>query len=154
MVASHHTRPSRPRPIAQRVLPGSFSLPPPPQPRQPTTADTADWFPPLLPNASDLANHRCGAHQMLTLVAYDITDPKRLHRVAKVCEDWGMHIQYSLFECRLEANAFDRFWAELCAVIDPKTDKLTAFKICAKCSREIRSQGIQEHYEKVVAYVC
>jgi len=91
---------------------------------------------------------------MLTLVAYDITDPKRLHRVAKVCEDWGMHIQYSLFECRLEANAFDRFWAELCAVIDPKTDKLTAFKICAKCSREIRSQGIQEHYEKVVAYVC
>jgi CRISPR-associated protein Cas2 len=91
---------------------------------------------------------------MLTLVAYDIANPKRLHRVAKVCEDWGMRIQYSVFECRLEADAFDRFWSELIAVVDPKTDKLTAFKICTKCARDIRSHGVQEHYEKVVAYVC
>jgi CRISPR-associated protein Cas2 len=91
---------------------------------------------------------------MLTLVAYDVTDPKRLHRVAKVCEDWGMRIQYSVFECRLEATAFDRFWAELCSAIDPRTDRLTAFKICSRCAREIRSQGLQQHNEKVVAYVC
>ena len=91
---------------------------------------------------------------MLTLVAYDITCPKRLHRVAKVCEDWGMRVQDSVFECRLEADAFDRFWAELSIVIDPKHDRLVAYKICSKCAREIHSQGVQEHFEKVVAYVC
>jgi CRISPR-associated protein Cas2 len=77
-----------------------------------------DWFPTLQPTASDRTNHRCGELQMLTLVAYDITDPKRLHRAAKVCEDWGLRIQYSVFECRLESQAFDTFWGELSATID------------------------------------
>ncbi len=91
---------------------------------------------------------------MLTLVAYDITDPKRLHKVAKVCEDWGLRIQYSVFECRLEADSFTRFWDELSAAINPKLDRIIAYKICTKCAREIHSAGVQEHYEKVVAYVC
>lgn len=91
---------------------------------------------------------------MLTLVAYDITDPKRLHKVAKVCEDWGLRIQYSVFECRLEADSFTRFWEELSSVINPKHDRIVAYKICTKCAREIHSAGVQEHYEKVVAYVC
>ena len=157
MVAPRRT--TRPRPLARSVLPTEFRLTPEPPAQSPlaiaqSAAATEDWFPPLLPNASDLSGHRCGAHQMLTLVAYDITCPKRLHRVAKVCEDWGMRVQYSVFECRLEADAFDRFWAELSIVIDPKHDRLVAYKICSKCAREIHSQGVQEHFEKVVAYVC
>lgn len=141
-------------PLAHAVLPSGFSLPPsPPPPAAPTPLPT-DWFPPLLPTASDLAGHRCGAAQMLTLVAYDITAPKRLHRVACICEDWGLRVQYSVFECRLEAASFDRFWAELTAAIDPATDRLVAYKICTKCAREIHSQGVQTHNEKVVAYVC
>lgn len=118
--------------------------------------DTAasDWFPPHFPSASEITGHRCGAHQMLILVAYDIADPKRLHQVAKVCEDWGLRVQYSVFECRLEANSFARFWAELNAVIHPKLDRIVAYKVCTKCAREIHSAGAQEHNEKVVAYVC
>ena len=165
MVAHRHPR----RPFAQRVLPQDFRAPPPPpsvpspvpaapsialQNDRPSALPSSDWFPSLQPTASDLSGHRCGAHQMLTLVAYDITCPKRLHRVAKVCEDWGMRVQYSVFECRLEADAFDRFWSELSEVINPKNDRLVAYKICTKCAREIHSQGVQEHYEKVVAYVC
>ena len=34
-----------------------------------------------------------GENEMLTIVAYDITDPKRLARVAKVCEDYGVRVQ-------------------------------------------------------------
>jgi len=113
-----------------------------------------DWFPALLPTASDRTNHRCGELQMLTLVAYDISDPKRLHRAAKVCEDWGLRIQYSVFECRLESRAFDTFWSELSATIEEKSDRIVAYKICTKCAREIHSLGLQHHNEKVVAYVC
>jgi len=108
----------------------------------------------LKPTTSDLAGHRCGQHQMLTLIAYDITDPKRLHRAAKVCEDWGMRVQYSVFECRLEAMAFDRFWMELKSVIDPTTDRIVAYKICATCAKDMRSAGLMVHNEQVVAYVC
>ena len=108
----------------------------------------------LHPTASETAGHRCGQHQMLTLVAYDITDPKRLHRVANLCEDWGVRVQYSVFECRLEADAFDRFWAELSDEIDPTEDRIVAYKICLNCARDIRSAGTMVLSEKVVAYVC
>lgn len=91
---------------------------------------------------------------MLTLVAYDITDEKRLHRVARICEDWGVRVQYSVFECRLEADAFDRFWEQLKGEIDPSEDRLVAYKICLNCAREIRGAGTMVNSEKVVAYVC
>jgi CRISPR-associated protein Cas2 len=55
---------------------------------------------------------------MLTLVAYDITDDKRLHKVAKTCEDFGVRVQYSVFECRLDEESFTDFWLKLLAVID------------------------------------
>ena len=90
---------------------------------------------------------------MLTIVAYDITEPRRLHRIAEICEDYGMRVQYSVFECRLEADIFDRFWNDLASTIDPSTDRLVAYKVCAACARDIRSGGTQTHQEKVVAYV-
>lgn len=108
----------------------------------------------IKPTASDLSGHRCGQHQMLTLVAYDITDPKRLHKVAKICEDWGVRVQYSVFECRLEATAFDRFWEDLKSTVDPSADRIVAYKICLNCAREIRTAGTMVLSEKVVAYVC
>ena len=146
-----HTRPK----ISQSVLPSEYRFNSgSDHSTNPHILATSDWFPSLQPSASDLNGHRCGAHQMLTLVAYDIADPKRLHQVAKVCEDWGMRIQYSVFECRLEASSFNSFWAELSVVIDPKFDRIVAYKICTKCAREIHSAGVQEHYEKVVAYIC
>ncbi len=37
----------------------------------------------------------------LTLVAYDITEPKRLRRVHKVVRDFGDPLQYSIFLCAL-----------------------------------------------------
>lgn len=36
------------------------------------------------------------------LVSYDIADPKRLRRVAKVLEGFGVRLQYSVFECPLD----------------------------------------------------
>ena len=35
------------------------------------------------------------------LVAYDISDPRRLRQVCKVMEEYGMRLQYSVFLCDL-----------------------------------------------------
>jgi CRISPR-associated protein Cas2 len=120
----------------------------------PAPASYWDEALPFIPGLSEQAGHRCGAHQMLTLIAYDITDQKRLHRVAQVCEDWGVRVQYSVFECRLEADAFDRFWLELKGEIDEAEDRLVAYRICLNCARDIRCAGTMVTSEKVVAYVC
>lgn len=64
-----------------------------------------------------------------------------------------MRIQYSFFECRLEADRFDEFWTQLTDLISATSDRITAYKICASCAKEIRDAGTQIHSEKVVAYV-
>src|SRR5690349_21748615 len=37
------------------------------------------------------------------IVAYDISSPKRLRKVARACEDFGLRRQFSVFLCRLTA---------------------------------------------------
>ncbi|MBV6501373.1 MAG: CRISPR-associated endoribonuclease Cas2 [Prosthecobacter sp.] len=94
-----------------------------------------------------------GEKQMLTLVAYDITDPRRLSRVARVCEDYGLRVQYSLFECRLEETEFEDLWLKLLYEIDEKEDRLVAYKIDAKSARQVMTAGTMVCSEKVVCYV-
>lgn len=38
------------------------------------------------------------------IVSYDIADPKRLRRVFRICQDYGNHLQFSVFECDLSAT--------------------------------------------------
>ncbi len=80
---------------------------------------------------------------MLMVVAYDIRDPRRLARVARHCEDYGGRVQYSVFEVRLNADQFDRFWDELQTLIEPREDRLVAYRVCQDCARKIRTSGTQ-----------
>jgi len=90
---------------------------------------------------------------MLLIIAYDITNPKRLKKVADCCLDFGMRVQYSVFECRLEADTFDRFWKRLLDCIDPEEDRLVAYPIHGAHQRKIRTAGNMARHEKVIAYI-
>jgi CRISPR-associated protein Cas2 len=94
-----------------------------------------------------------GEDQMLAVVAYDITCPKRLARAARVCEDWGVRVQYSIFECRLEEPEFQEFWLQLSLQIDEDKDRIVAYKIDAKCAKETLTAGQMVCSEKVVCYL-
>ena len=90
---------------------------------------------------------------MLTIVAYDITDPRRLARVAKVCEDYGVRVQYSIFECRLDEDEFTDFWLKLLEEIDDDEDRMVAYKIDARCAKETLTAGTMVCSEKAVCYL-
>lgn len=38
------------------------------------------------------------------IVTYDIRDEKRLRKVFRICKGYGEHLQYSVFECDLDAR--------------------------------------------------
>ena len=78
---------------------------------------------------------------MLHIVAYDITDPRRLRRVAKCCESFGVRVEKSVFESRLGHDRFKAFWAQLCAIADPEEDALVDYPICASCEANVRTAG-------------
>ena len=94
-----------------------------------------------------------GQKEMLTLVAYDIADPRRLARVARVCEDFGVRVQYSLFECRLEEKDFDTLWLSLLEEINEREDRLVAYKIDARSAKQTLTAGTMVCSEKVVCYI-
>ena len=113
------------------------------------------WFDlfPLHPTPSQQRGHPCGQHQMITIIAYDITCPKRLAKVARHCEDYGIRIQYSLFECLLPAHQFQHFWQEILQLIDPTTDSLIAYTLCANCAKKILTAGTCPNPTRTLTYV-
>ena len=75
------------------------------------------------------------AHQAIFLVvAYDVCDPRRLRRVAKVMEQYGARVQRSTFECRLDKERIDSLLAEIKSVIKGRQDKVTLIALCEACA--------------------
>lgn len=58
------------------------------------------------------------------LVAYDISDDKRLRRVFKTMRAFGDHLQYSVFECQLTQTDLIRLRSELAAIINHAEDQV------------------------------
>lgn len=91
---------------------------------------------------------------MLRLIAYDISSPKRWRHICETCEDYGVRIQYSLFECWLEDAAYHALWTKLQGLIDPEEDRLVAYSIDAAAVRKRETAGnTMQCTEKVRWYV-
>ncbi|MFV0362632.1 MAG: CRISPR-associated endonuclease Cas2 [Suipraeoptans sp.] len=90
---------------------------------------------------------------MLVLVTYDVntetaSGKRRLRKVAKQCVNHGQRVQYSVFECNLDATQFRQLRASLEEIIDKNKDSLRFYNlgnnykskiihIGAKASRDI-----------------
>ncbi len=92
-------------------------------------------------------------HAMLRLVAYDIAAPKRLRLVAKTCQDYGVRVEKSVFECDLDEANFASLWRELNELIDPEEDTVVAYQICRACVRETQSAGLCARPGPVLLYM-
>jgi len=118
--------------------------------------EVSDWWYRAFPQtrtASELKGHAKGDPRMVIVVSYDICEPKRLRRVAECCLDFGIRVQQSVFECRLEADQFDRFWARLQEIADPTEDKIVAYPLHGSQADQIRTFGQMVCSEQVVAYI-
>jgi CRISPR-associated protein Cas2 len=58
------------------------------------------------------------------LVSYDICHPKRLRRVAKAMEGFGVRLQYSVFECALDEKRLNKLKAELQPILNHDEDQI------------------------------
>ena len=90
---------------------------------------------------------------MLHIVAYDIADPKRLRKVAKTCEDYGVRVEKSVFHCDIAQELFDRLWLELIDLIDEEEDAVVAYRICQACMARTESMGVLPEFGKPLCYI-
>jgi len=67
------------------------------------------------------------------LITYDIANPKRLYRVARVMKDYGLRVQHSVFEAELSSGQFREMRARTEAEMDLQEDGVKYFPLCRQC---------------------
>ncbi len=78
------------------------------------------------------------------LAVYDIANPRRLRKVAKILKDYGVRVQYSKFELELVGQAaFSALQNRVAEVIVEKEDGVKYIPLCHKCrvKTEVIGQG-------------
>jgi CRISPR-associated protein Cas2 len=83
------------------------------------------------------------------LISYDVRDPKRLRRVAKILESYGTRLQYSVFRCRLDIKMLERLHWQLIQVMED-VDDLLVIPLCSRCGARIpeHSTGDQSSWSE------
>ena len=75
------------------------------------------------------------------LVAYDISDPKRLRKTARCCEDFGYRKQFSVFLCRISATDFVRLRSRLYDIINLDEDQVLFIPLTNSCLERMEAIG-------------
>lgn len=87
------------------------------------------------------------------LVSYDIIEDKRRNKVANILEDYGERVQYSVFECLLDKEHFEKLKERLKEEIEETEDKVGFYFLCADCSKKIEYLGRQEVVTEPEVYI-
>lgn len=90
-----------------------------------------------------------GCVDMLIIVSYDICvmdreGEKRLRKIAKYCERYGVRVQNSLFEMILDFTQFENLRGELKKIIDNKKDSLRFYSLGNEWEGRVHIDGVSE----------
>lgn len=71
---------------------------------------------------------------MLYLISYDVSTMTasgrgRLRRVAKACENYGVRVQNSVFECAMDNIVYIQLRENLSKIINPEEDSLRIYPL-------------------------
>jgi len=89
---------------------------------------------------------------MLVLVTYDVkTDSeggtRRLRRIAKLCRNHGQRVQFSVFECSLDAAQWVVLRAALIAEMDTLEDSLRFYFLGSNWRHRVEHMGAKPSYD-------
>ncbi len=83
---------------------------------------------------------------MFVLVTYDVafddhSAQRRLRQLAKVCLDYGVRAQYSVFECEIDPAQWVDFKEKLLSIYDPQVDSLRFYKLGKNWRHRVEHHG-------------
>jgi len=86
------------------------------------------------------------------LVSYDITDPRRLARVARLMERHGIRLQYSVFVVLMDRAELDALCGQLDSLIRASDDDIRIYPIAARGRCDLQGDllvpaGMLPHHE-------
>ena len=89
---------------------------------------------------------------MLMLVTYDVATQdapgrRRLRRIARLCQNYGQRVQYSVFECQVDPAQWAALRAELIDEMDASQDSLRFYRLGSNWRPRIEHVGVKESYD-------
>jgi len=89
---------------------------------------------------------------ILVLVTYDVQTmteggKKRLRNVAKKCEEYGVRVQNSVFECIVDSTQLRALEIALEDIIDPSVDSLRYYRLGRNHDTKVKHIGAKSSIE-------
>ncbi len=83
---------------------------------------------------------------MLVLITYDVSvltkeGRRRLRNIAKTCQDFGVRVQNSVFECEVDPAQFTTLKNKLVEIYDPEEDSLRFYFLGKKGRQKVEHFG-------------
>ena len=78
---------------------------------------------------------------VLYVVCFDVHDGKRLRKIANEMENFGSRVQYSVFECYLDATQLEDLQQRLAGYMLPSEDQVRYYRLCGKDQQQILIDG-------------
>ena len=83
---------------------------------------------------------------MMIILTYDVnteavSGKKRLRKVAKICLNYGIRVQNSVFECNLDASQLVTFRAAILDVIDESKDSVRIYNLGNEYKKKVEHYG-------------
>lgn len=79
---------------------------------------------------------------MNMIIAYDIADARRLVKIGRIMEDYGLRVQKSIFEAEIDERRFHEMKGRIELLIDKEMDGVKYFPLCNRCADRPIAIGI------------
>ncbi len=79
--------------------------------------------------------------QWLVVVSYDISDDRLRAHAADLLLEYGVRVQRSVYECRLDMRTFAELKERLERIIDWDTDSVRYYFLCRGCEPRVETSG-------------
>ena len=85
--------------------------------------------------------------KMVYIITYDIVNDNRRNRLARLLGNYGVRVQYSVFECEMSPPTLADLREALVDCYDPQTDRVRIYPLCATCMQNLIRLGTRELVE-------
>lgn len=90
---------------------------------------------------------------MFILITYDIEEDKKRNKIAKLLENYGTRVQFSVFECIIDKEQLKEIIKRAEDIIEKEKDSVRVYRICELCVKEISILGCGEISKDMDFYI-
>lgn len=79
---------------------------------------------------------------MFIVISYDIPDDRRRTKVMKLLKNYGMHVQYSVFDCEVKEQTYQKMRGLLEKLISGKEDSVRFYFLDEDAIKKVQVLGV------------